>query len=584
MKKCFFKFLLVTMGFFFIMAYVSEAQAQKPKKKKEDNEFKEGNETNAKSSTDAEYEFVEGMKFFIREEYVKALPKFKKALALSGGNAAISYKIGETYYRMNNLKEAENYARKALEGDKSNKYYYVLLSKVYEEQGELEKAAKIIQDLISSPAGSIEYNYELADIYLKQDEYNKAIECYNQVEKTYGINESVVVQKQKIYIRINQFDKAIAEGHKLVQAFPGEHYYVISLAELMMANNQSDKALPILQEAAKDQSFDPRIYLLLAQIYRNQGKNKEAVSQLKIAFANPELPAEDKTNLIVNFMEGSEASSADNDFADLAATIVKVHPGNAKAHVLYGDILLLKQDKKEALNQYLLAVQSDNSEARIWQQILGIEADLNSIDSLIKHSNAALEVFPNQALFWLYNGKAHLRKRKYDEAVQAFEEGKRLAFSNQDMLNDFYIGLGDSYHGLKQYNESDSAYEKALKNAPNNAQALNNYSYYLALRKEKLELAKQMATRLIENNSNVSNYLDTYGWVLYVSKDYKKASKYLEQAAENSNSGSIKEHFGDVLFKLGEVEKALEQWQKAKKIGGTSDLIDKKIQNKSLYE
>jgi hypothetical protein len=39
-----------------------------------------------------------------------------------------------------------------------------------------------------------------------------------------------------------------------------------------------------------------------------------------------------------------------------------------------------------------------------------------------------------------------------------------------------------------------------------------------------------------------------------------------------------------VLFQLGQKDEAVSQWQKAKKIGDASDLIDKKIRDKKLYE
>jgi len=39
-----------------------------------------------------------------------------------------------------------------------------------------------------------------------------------------------------------------------------------------------------------------------------------------------------------------------------------------------------------------------------------------------------------------------------------------------------------------------------------------------------------------------------------------------------------------ILFKLGEVDKAVEQWQKAKKAGGASKKLDTKIQNRKLKE
>jgi predicted negative regulator of RcsB-dependent stress response len=67
-------------------------------------------------------------------------------------------------------------------------------------------------------------------------------------------------------------------------------------------------------------------------------------------------------------------------------------------------------------------------------------------------------------------------------------------------------------------------------------------------------------------------------------EEYDVAEKQLKKAAEINPSGTIVEHYGDVLFKLGNTKEALTQWQKAKEIGGASDRIDKKIQDKQFYE
>ena len=87
--------------------------------------------------------------------------------------------------------------------------------------------------------------------------------------------------------------------------------------------------------------------------------------------------------------------------------------------------------------------------------------------------------------------------------------------------------------------------------------------------------------------------MDTYAWVLYVQKDYKKARVFLEKAVElndkaaqygKTKSAVIVEHYGDVLYKLGEKDKAVEVWKKAKAIGTTSTFIDKKIAEMKLIE
>jgi len=62
-------------------------------------------------------------------------------------------------------------------------------------------------------------------------------------------------------------------------------------------------------------------------------------------------------------------------------------------------------------------------------------------------------------------------------------------------------------------------------------------------------------------------FLDTYGWILYEQGSYLMAKIYIEKAIEYSKdnpSADIFEHYGDVLYKTGEKEKALEQWKKLK--------------------
>jgi predicted negative regulator of RcsB-dependent stress response len=95
-----------------------------------------------------------------------------------------------------------------------------------------------------------------------------------------------------------------------------------------------------------------------------------------------------------------------------------------------------------------------------------------------------------------------------------------------------------------------------------------------------------MSTRLIGRHQNNATYLDTHAWVLYVRKEYDEARKYLEKAMQDTLNvnGTIIEHYGDVLFKLGHKEKALEQWKKAKSKGDTSDIINRKIETGILHE
>ena len=126
--------------------------------------------------------------------------------------------------------------------------------------------------------------------------------------------------------------------------------------------------------------------------------------------------------------------------------------------------------------------------------------------------------------------------------------------------------------------------KRRLKTKANNDHVLNNYSYFLSLRKKDLDKALKMSTRLVAEHPENPTYLDTHGWVLYTDGQYKESKKFLEKASTLDNDGTIVEHYGDVLFQLGDIEGAIIQWEKARTLGGASENIDKKIADKKLYE
>ena len=60
----------------------------------------------------------------------------------------------------------------------------------------------------------------------------------------------------------------------------------------------------------------------------------------------------------------------------------------------------------------------------------------------------------------------------------------------------------------------------------------------------------------------------------------------MEKALVNGGGESavVVEHYGDILFKLGNKKKALIQWKTAKLLGSGSQLLDQKIKNERLPE
>lgn len=569
--------LVVTLVFF-----SSESFAQKKKKStREERKVRE-----------ATFYFTEGVKYYIlsepdfdSENMDRALMLFKKSLESDPENATAYFKIATIMAGRGDLDNGLSNANKALELDPENQYFYTLTADILTRKSNFAEAAQIYERMIAELEGTDEYLFDLAAIYLYQGDYEQGLDVYNRAEKVFGINPEVIRAKQKIYLKLNKLDKAIGEGEKLVTTYPDEVAYVMALAEIFVSNNREKEAIPYLEELLKLNPNNPEARLMLSKIYEETGSEEKAGESMEVAFANPDLSLKLKLDLIAKHIRELPNEEKEQMLHGLTDLMIETHPEEADAYVIKGDFLNAIKDSKGARDYYLKSLEHEESNFNVWQNLLTIEfQDLQDTESVIKHSESALELFPNQAVLYFYNGAAHSVAKNYDEAAYALEQSKRLA-NNNELSKYSNMYLGDVYNEMKDYQKSEEAYEAALKLDPTNDYVLNNYSYFLALRQEKLDYANKLSTRLLELNPENANYLDTRAWVLYKQGDYKQARKLLEKAMENDNgSGVIVEHYGDVLFKLGEVDQAVKQWMKAKGMDDTSEFIDKKIADRKLYE
>jgi tetratricopeptide (TPR) repeat protein len=271
---------------------------------------------------------------------------------------------------------------------------------------------------------------------------------------------------------------------------------------------------------------------------------------------------------------------------NMGASLLKVHPDEAKAYTINGDIYLNAGKNREARYYFTKAIELDQRRFPIWSQLMILEADLGIYDTLLIHCNQALELFPNQPGIYYFRGYGNTRTGDFREAIEDYQKGIDLTIDNDALKVQFYLGLGEVYHELNRSRESDEAFENVLKIDSNNTIALNNYSYYLSLRIDKLEQAKRMSARSIKLEPNQATYLDTYAWILYQMKDYAEARVWMEKALKHGGheSGVILEHMGDILFQLKEEQEAIKYWNKASEAGGGTELLERKRKEGRLYE
>ena len=181
----------------------------------------------------------------------------------------------------------------------------------------------------------------------------------------------------------------------------------------------------------------------------------------------------------------------------------------------------------------------------------------------------------------MFKGLAEMSLNRNEDAIQSFNTGLRKSGENRELKIQFFTFLGDAYRNLGNNEKSDEAFEKVLRMDPTNMIVLNNYSYYLSIRKERLEKAEEYSRLTIEREPDNPTYLDTYAWILYNKGDYEKALKFIKRAYENGGSKNpeILEHYGDILLALGKVEDALLYWKAASILDADNQTLINKIKS-----
>lgn len=582
--KFLFRFALITLLAFNFLS----AAAQREKKKSTpvvSDELK---------LAQAESYFVEGEKYFILEDYSKALAFFQRAAQLNPADAGSHYKVAEVLSKSGGDQElamALTSIEISLKLDRKNKYFYQLAADIHAAKQDFNKAAATLETMLREIPGQEESLFDAAAFYGYANKPEEAIKTYNRAESFFGVNETSSLQKQRILLEQGKVNEAIDETERLIKAFPEEPQYVMAFAEMLNQNNQRPRAIQYLEKFSAENSANGNVKMLLSALYKEEGKHEKANQLLQSVFDDATVETSGKVLVIgtlnaeiAQARERNTPNTALENFAlSLFEKLRSTDPDDDMVSMVGADLNLTIKKNAQAKYYYRKAIKQGASGFEPWQNLLVLENQDNEYDSLIAHSEEGLELFPNQAALYYFNGYGHLRRKHFKEAAYSFEQAKKLSPGNDKLLVDINSMLGDAYNATKQYAQSDASYEEALALNPNNDFVLNNYSYYLSLRKEKLDRAEEMSAKLIKLVPDNATYLDTYGWVLYVAGKYKEARKVMEKATALSQANAIHfEHFGDILFQLGDVDGAVKQWEKAKAMGSNTEALLKKIANRKL--
>lgn len=529
--------------------------------------------------------FIEGMGYFLNAKYVEAMERFQACNEIAPNDPGINYMIARTYMIAKEYVKANKYAQKAVEANENQKDYFVVLAESQKKLNKFDDAVKTYEKMLANTKGGESYLYDLYDLQISQKNYNGAFHTLNKIDEVFGFNSAVTEEKVKILLRQNKKTEAVELLNNSIKENPDEIALRLFLVRFYIENQKYTEAEATVDATLEKFPDDATSLMLKYELIKKRGAVSEAEKYLEKIFLNKNIDIDTKVDLILSMFKEIENKQSDHQkYYKYVEQVISSHPDNAKSYAMAGDVYAYSDNKKEAVKNYRKSVQLDPSKNVLWVQLCLLELQENEKDSLLVHTKKAQEYFPLDARFPYFAGSVLYQAKEYTSALKNLKQANSLLGTDSELKDNVRSLMADCYYYTKEYEKSDEIFEQLLAENPKNYSAMNNYCYFLSLRKEKLDVAEKLGNDLVKNNPKEATFLDTYGWVLYVKKDYKNAVTYLEKAVDGYTNGTICEHYGDALFQLGQQEKALEMWNKAKKLGETSEFLDKKISDKKLYE
>jgi len=529
--------------------------------------------------------FFSGLREKTSGKIDEAERSFKRTVELDSTNGAALYELSNIYRIKQQIGLAEQYAVKAVAANPDNKWFLLLLADIYKQTQKLDKLPEVYDRLTKLEPDVNEYLHDKANALILLGRTEEAEPIYAEIESAFGPSPELETLKQRLLVNDPDPDKAISVLEDLISKNPADIRNYLALTELYLKTGLKEKALNRLKEANKVEPKNPYVILLMADVYRSEGKDSEAFRELKKVISDDVLDFDVKAQIIFSYFPKLKNATSLSEASELALLATRRHSKEPQAFAIYGDLLAQSKDLKGAREAYKHALSINDKEIRIWEQLLEIETSMGEFEAVLEDGENALTLFRDRSSLYFFTGIAYAQLENHEKAIESLSQAASLDTENAVYQSQVQASLANSLNSLKKFKEADAAFDKALALDPVNAYALNNYAYYLSLRKEHLEKAAGMSLQANNLDPENASFQDTYAWVLFQQKKYKDARIWIEKAIKNNgNSGIQFEHFGDILFHLKETDQALENWTKARILGVRSEILDKKINEKKYFE
>lgn len=455
--------------------------------------------------------------------------------------------------------------------------------------GKFDLGLAVIEKLAELNPAKTEVQMRLAAAYVRNEKYEEALKVYEHIEETEGESIETTAYKAALCTEIGDTVGAIEQMRHLYNTAPANVSYNLVMSEMFNQFNMPDSAVFYLDRAQELEPNNGNVYFAKAQYYDALGDSINYDKQIYNALVSPGLDVDTKLDVLTQY---TSTQIMRNDSTDRVNNLFKVmieqHPLEPKVHEFYSVYFTAMKDYKHAVEELGYALDLEPTNAEAWHRLMVVNVLDENYPKAIEAAKKALEYNPDNMQLYRYIAPLYYQMKEYDKAIATYDVALSMVDSVKDneLYSDLLGGKGDVLVEMGDSIGAYKLYEDALRILPSNTGIMNNYAYFLSLSDKNLDKAESMAAKAVNANPNNATFIDTYAWVYFKKKNYDMALFYIRSAISNADepNADIIEHYGDILYMTGDTEEAVKQWEKALELSPDSDILKRKVENKTYFE
>ena len=526
------------------------------------------------------YWFFEGTRHLQRLEPDSALQCFHQCLTIVPDNAAVYYNISTAYQMKKDYPKAFDCVRTMAALQPDNTEYQEMLISWLVAQYRFDEAIAGYRKLLRQKPTNQYYLTGLLELYQITEQPKQQLEVLKHLEELNGVDEENSFRQMAIQQVLHSPKKVEQQIKKLIHKFPKNTAYVVLLGDFYLSAGNDKKAIRCYDSQYAKDSTDGHVLAAYANYYSSKGNDALADEYMLRALNDRRYSISNKIQWlrshVATLLQAHDTLHADSVVYGVAA----MYPDEDELHTLLYDYAQVKHDTVACQNYWIRQVRQNPLDEERWVNLFSwYENDPARMADIV---DEAIRLFPKSSRWYYYKAVLLVTEKRTLEAIEMLD----ALLANDQTENAARVWAltmkGDILQTMQQYSTAMACYEEVLRMAPDNISVKNNYAYLLACGGIDLAKAETLSSAAVKAEPNSATFLDTYAWVLFMRGEYKLARFYQERAiaAAETLSSELLEHYGDILAQLGEIESAIEQWNKALELNPQLPRLHEKIEKR----